>query len=63
MFYEFDHGIINLNLVTTISLPVNPKSNSIIFSTNDGKLYVKTFASEDERDSEYNKLKEQLCKF
>lgn len=63
MFYEFDHGIINLNLVTTISLPVNPKSYSIIFSTNDGKLYVKTFASEDERDFKYNRLKEQLCKF
>lgn len=62
MFYEFDYGIINLNLVTAISLPINPKSYSIIFNIND-KHYVKTFTSEDERDSEYNKLKEQLCKF
>ena len=62
MFYEFDYGIINLNLVTAISLPINPRSYSIIFNIND-KHYVKTFASEDERDCEYNKLKEQLCKF
>lgn len=62
MFYEYDYGILNLNLVEIFSKAPNKNSNSICFLINN-HYYIKTFASEDERNSEYTKLKEQLCKF
>lgn len=61
MFYEYDGGILNLNLVEAINSSPNLSSSSITFRTHD-HYYIKTFNNFKERDDEFNKLKELLCK-
>lgn len=61
MFYEYDGGILNLNLVEAINFSPN-LSSSITFRIHD-HYYVKTFNNFKERDNEFNKLKKLLCKF
>ena len=60
MFYEIDHGIINLKLVAFIEPAPNLQSKSILFKVNE-RFYTKTFDSFEERDDELEYLKNKLC--
>lgn len=61
MFYEYDYGILNLNLVEVFNKAPNKNSNSICFLINN-HYYIKTFNNVEERDAEFNMLKQKLCK-
>lgn len=62
MFYEYDYGVLNLNLVETFCKVRSNNSNSITFLINN-HYYVKTFNTSEERDSEFIRLKQKLCNF